>query len=205
MATMLDIPMTKTRLLLFSLLVLVAACDPPLSAPAAAEASERATPPLKDAPSEAPAQSGSPAPRKETKRRPAAQVFDEAGNELAPLEDTVWQSNFEPEAPGFDCRYIPKGGTRVYMPEDGGPLLSCDHSAGDLYERVHLDAAGPAEIFSDVFDASCCAIDPLFKTGTTLRRGPFTCEALAGGIRCRRDDGYGFEIIGDGPARKIDK
>lgn len=110
---------------------------------------------------------------------------------------------FEPDAGGatsfsmpsgnIGCIYTPEGGSTTYVPEDGGPELSCDR-VEPTYLRFVLGAAGAATIIGDVGDAGCCSSDNPLPYGTTWRLEPFTCASDTKGLRCERDDGHGFFI-----------
>ena len=92
-----------------------------------------------------------------------------------------------------ECIYTPLGGGANYVPEDGGPELSCDRMA-PTYLRFTLGAHGPAQLIKDVGDQSCCGGTNYFAYGTSWRVAPFTCESTASGLSCERDDGHGFFI-----------
>lgn len=83
------------------------------------------------------------------------------------------------------CIYTPKGGTDVYMPEDGGPELSCDR-VEPTYQRYVLDKAGKAKLYKNVGDASCCSSGPVLGYGNTWSRGDFWCKSTKSGLTCQR-------------------
>jgi hypothetical protein len=113
------------------------------------------------------------------------------------------QSTFEPSQGGqisfttpsdnIECIYTPKGGGGTYVPEDGGPELSCDRLA-PVYLRFTLAASGKAELLKDVGDQGCCGDENPLAYGTEWRQAPYTCESASTGLTCRRDDGHGFFI-----------
>ena len=66
------------------------------------------------------------------------------------------------------CVYTPAGGTGTYMPQGGGPELSCDR-VEPAYVRVILGPAGKAKRDNAVGDASCCGQDNSFGYGEARR------------------------------------
>jgi len=110
---------------------------------------------------------------------------------------------FDPDASGatffvtpsqnIGCVYTPVGGSTVYVPEDGGPELSCDRVV-PKYLRFVLGASGPANLIDNVGDAGCCTSENPLPYGTKWRIEPFTCESETTGLSCQRDDGHGFFV-----------
>ncbi|KQV66071.1 hypothetical protein [Rhizobium sp. Root1220] len=89
------------------------------------------------------------------------------------------------------CTYIPKGGTPMYTPDDGGPELGCDRIE-PLYVRLVLSASGAAFIFKMEGDSACCSDTNILQYGDSWRAGPFSCSSEQTGLQCSRDDGHGF-------------
>lgn len=83
------------------------------------------------------------------------------------------------------CIYTPKGGVPVYQPVDGGPELSCDR-VEPQYVRIVLGPKGKAVLIRAVGDASCCSAEPVLAYGKIWKAGPFTCQASAKGLECKR-------------------
>ncbi|HZP18908.1 MAG TPA: hypothetical protein VFB16_01755 [Bauldia sp.] len=90
------------------------------------------------------------------------------------------------------CIYTPAGGSSVYVPADGGPELQCDRVAPS-YLRFILSASGPAQVISDVADASCCGSANVFAYGNTWKAGPYVCKSATTGLTCSRG-AHGFRI-----------
>ncbi len=109
------------------------------------------------------------------------------------------QSSFVLPSGNIGCTYTARGGTDVYKPVDGGPELSCDR-VEPSYQRVIMGPRGPAKLYRNVGDASCCDTGPVLAYGQVWRQGPFTCESNEGGLFCRRDDGRGFSMARRGIA-----
>jgi hypothetical protein len=107
--------------------------------------------------------------------------------------DAGGSTSFSMPSGNIGCVYTPEGGSATYVPEDGGPELSCDR-VEPTYERFVLGASGEAVIIKDVGDAGCCSSDNPLPYGTTWRLEPFTCASDTKGLRCERDDGHGFFI-----------
>lgn len=84
------------------------------------------------------------------------------------------------------CIYIPKGGTDVYEPEDGGPELQCDRLE-PTYLRAILGGSGKGKIHKNVGDASCCS-GPTLRYGNAVTLGPYYCESEQTGLTCYRDN-----------------
>jgi hypothetical protein len=116
-----------------------------------------------------------------------------AGGTVAFAPDAGGAIDFVMPSGNIECIYTPPGGTPTYMPDDGGPELSCDR-AEPTYLRFILGASGPGAIISNVGDASCCSESNIFAYGRTWRQAPFTCTSSTAGLACRRDDGHGFFI-----------
>jgi hypothetical protein len=89
------------------------------------------------------------------------------------------------------CTYIPKGGTAMYTPDDGGPELGCDRIQ-PLYVRLILSASGKPFIFKMEGDSACCSDANVLQYGDRWRAGPFSCTSGRSGLACTRDDGHGF-------------
>lgn len=107
------------------------------------------------------------------------------------------QVTFNMPSGNVGCVFTPRGGTGVYMPEDGGPELACDRVEPN-YVRVTLGARGPARIENDPGDASCCNQARILQYGEAVRLGPYTCESRESGLMCRRNDGRGFRVARGG-------
>jgi hypothetical protein len=103
------------------------------------------------------------------------------------------QISFTAPSDNIECIYTPKGGGGTYVPEDGGPELSCDRLA-PVYLRFTLAATGKAELIKDVGDQGCCGDENPLAYGTEWRQAPYTCDSAATGLTCHRDDGHGFFI-----------
>jgi hypothetical protein len=116
-----------------------------------------------------------------------------AGGTMAFQPNADGSTSFSMPSGNIGCYYTPAGGTTTYMPEDGGPELSCDR-VEPTYLRFVLGASGAATIIDNVGDAGCCSSDNPFTYGTTWRLEPFTCASDTKGLRCERDDGHGFFI-----------
>jgi hypothetical protein len=89
------------------------------------------------------------------------------------------------------CTYIPKGGTAMYTPDDGGPELGCDRIQ-PLYVRLILSASGKPFIFKMEGDSACCSDAKVLQYGDRWRAGPFSCTSERSGLACTRGDGHGF-------------
>lgn len=89
------------------------------------------------------------------------------------------------------CTYIPKGGSSMYTPDDGGPELGCDRIE-PLYVRLILSASGKPFIFKMEGDSACCSDANVLQYGERWRAGPFSCSSERSGLTCTRDDGHGF-------------
>jgi hypothetical protein len=83
------------------------------------------------------------------------------------------------------CTYIPKGGTSLYFPKDGGPELQCDR-VEPTYLRFFLYRSGRAERFKNVGDVGCCAADNILVYGNSWSKGPFRCTSARSGLTCTR-------------------
>ena len=122
---------------------------------------------------------------------------------LAAAPSLAGQQTFAPDGNGLitfvtpsgniECAYAPAGGTKVFVPADGGPQLSCDRRAPS-YLRFVLGKAGAARRLSNVGDAGCCSSEPKLNYGNTWKAGPFTCISERTGLTCTRGDGHGFFI-----------
>jgi hypothetical protein len=95
------------------------------------------------------------------------------------------QATFGSPSGNIDCTYTPAGGTRVYMPEGGGPELSCDR-VEPRYVRVVLGPAGPATIIRNVGDASGGGNANVLSYGSNWSRGAFACKLTNAGLSCVR-------------------
>lgn len=96
------------------------------------------------------------------------------------------QVTFVTPSENIECIYTPAGGTRVYMPVNGGPELSCDR-VKPRYVRLVLGPTGPATIIRNVGDAACCGSEPVLEYGSSWTRGPFTCKLTRSGLACTRE------------------
>ena len=115
-----------------------------------------------------------------------------AGQQTFPPDDNGLISFVTPSG-NIGCAYAPAGGTDVYVPEDGGPELSCDR-VEPSYLRFILGKAGTARKLSNVGDAGCCSAGPKLNYGNTWKKGKFTCVSERTGLTCTRGDGHGFFI-----------
>ena len=91
------------------------------------------------------------------------------------------------------CIYIPKGGTAVYQPADGGPELSCDR-VEPKYLRATLGSSGKAVVMTDVGDQGCCSSETTLGYGEVWSSGPFACYSERTGLTCERSDGHSFML-----------
>ena len=89
------------------------------------------------------------------------------------------------------CTYTPKEGTRVYKVVDG-PELQCDR-VEPKYVRVVMNAKSVRR-FDKVGDQDTLGADNAMATGSRWSQGPFTCDATAAGLSCKRSDGHGFTM-----------
>lgn len=89
------------------------------------------------------------------------------------------------------CTYTPKEGTRVYKVVDG-PELSCDR-VEPKYVRVVINAK-TVRRFDKVGDQDSLGVDNPLPNGSRWSHGPFTCDATAAGLNCKRPDGRGFTM-----------
>lgn len=101
--------------------------------------------------------------------------------------------SFVTPSTNIGCAYAPKGGTKVYVPADGGPELSCDR-VEPVYLRFVLAKAGKAKKLSNVGDPGCCSDSPKLSYGNTWKKGSFSCVSEKTGLTCTRGDGHGFFI-----------
>ncbi|WP_377290814.1 hypothetical protein [Rhizobium sp. SG2393] len=105
----------------------------------------------------------------------------------APLPDP---EAFETPTGNIGCVYTPAGGSRVYVPADGGPELSCD-IVEPRYIRATLSARGPGVLSRDVADQGCCG-GFVLNYGEVWTAGPFRCTSERTGLSCERRDGHGI-------------
>ncbi len=106
--------------------------------------------------------------------------------------DANGQITFTVPSLNVGCTYTPAGGTRVYTPADGGPELSCDHTK-PRYTRAVLTPK-TVRRFDRVSDQDGFADVNAIKAGSRWTQGPFTCDATAAALTCKRADGRGFVI-----------
>ncbi|SIQ38462.1 hypothetical protein SAMN05880582_1011675 [Rhizobium sp. RU20A] len=97
---------------------------------------------------------------------------------------------FQTPTGNIGCVYTPAGGSRVYMPADGGPELSCD-IVQPRYIRATLSARGPGVLSRNVSDQGCCG-GFVLQYGETWTAGPFRCTSERTGLSCERHDGHGM-------------
>jgi hypothetical protein len=107
------------------------------------------------------------------------------------MPDENGQIVFVTPSRNIGCTYIPKGGTEMYKPDDGGPELGCDRIE-PKYIRLILSASGKAFIFEMEGDTACCDDVNVLNYGDRWKAGPFTCMSDESGLTCRRKDGHGF-------------
>lgn len=107
------------------------------------------------------------------------------------MPDAYGQIIFVTPSRNIGCTYIPKGGTEMYRPDDGGPELGCDRIE-PKYIRLILSASGKAFIFEMEGDTACCDDVNVLNYGERWKAGPFTCTSAETGLTCRRKDGHGF-------------
>lgn len=107
------------------------------------------------------------------------------------MPDENGQIVFVTPSRNIGCTYIPKGGTEMYKPDDGGPELGCDRIE-PKYIRLILSASGKAFIFEMEGDTACCDDVNVLNYGDRWKAGPFTCTSDESGLTCRRKDGHGF-------------
>jgi hypothetical protein len=126
-----------------------------------------------------------------------------AGFVFASFAAGAAQQTFPPDSNGLisfvtpstniGCSYAPTGGTKIYVPADGGPELSCDR-VEPSYRRFILAKTGKAKRLSNVGDAGCCSAGPKLSYGNTWKKGAVTCISERTGLTCTRGDGHGFFI-----------
>jgi hypothetical protein len=105
--------------------------------------------------------------------------------------DETGQIVFVTPSRNIGCTYIPKGGTAMYTPDDGGPEPGCDRIE-PLYVRLILSASGKPFIFKMEGDSACCSDANVLQYGDRWQAGPFSCSSERSGLTCARDDGHGF-------------
>lgn len=115
----------------------------------------------------------------------AIPVAGQAGEQRIPPANGGYTEFMLPSG-NIGCIYIPKGGTDVYQPEDGGPELQCDRIEPS-YMRAILGASGKGKTHKNVGDASCCS-GPVLRYGNTVTLGPYFCESERTGLTCYRDN-----------------
>ncbi len=91
------------------------------------------------------------------------------------------------------CHYIPKGGTSVYEPMDGGPELQCDR-VEPAYVTVYLGRKGKATATANPGEQGCCSLEQKLDYGNSWSEGPFNCLSSKGGLTCSSSNGHGFFI-----------
>jgi hypothetical protein len=107
------------------------------------------------------------------------------------MPDEDGQIVFVTPSRNIGCTYIPKGGSTMYTPDDGGPELGCDRIK-PKHVRLILSAAGKAFIFEMEGDSGCCSDVNVLNYGERWHTGPFSCQSDERGLTCRRKDGHGF-------------
>ena len=126
-----------------------------------------------------------------------------AGFVFASFAADAAQQTFPPDSNGLisfvtpstniGCAYAPKGGTKVYVPAEGGPELSCDRIE-PVYLRFVLGKAGKAKKFSNVGDPGCCSAGPKLSYGNFWKVGLYKCVSSPKGLACTRGTAHGFFI-----------
>jgi hypothetical protein len=102
------------------------------------------------------------------------------------------QVMFDMPSGNVGCIYTPEGGTSFYVPEDGGPELSCDR-VEPSYVRVSLGARGKVKRYDHVDDPSCCGADNVFSYGEIWEMDGFSCISATTGLTCTRGT-HGFSM-----------
>jgi hypothetical protein len=126
-----------------------------------------------------------------------------AGFVFASFDGDAAQQTFPPDSNGLisfvtptaniGCAYAPKGGTKIYVPADGGPELSCDR-VEPSYLRFILGRAGKAKKLSNVGDPGCCSAGPKLSYGNFWKVGLYKCVSSVKGLTCTRGTAHGFFI-----------
>jgi hypothetical protein len=126
-----------------------------------------------------------------------------AGFVFASFAAGAAQQTFPPDSNGLisfvtptaniGCAYAPKGGTKIYVPADGGPELSCDR-VEPSYLRFILGRAGKAKKLSNVGDPGCCSAGPKLSYGNFWKLGLYKCVSSVKGLTCTRGTAHGFFI-----------
>ena len=116
----------------------------------------------------------------------------EAAEQMFP-PDANGLISFVTPSTNIGCAYAPKGGTKVYVPADGGPELSCDR-VEPVYRRFILGKAGKAKKLSNVGDPGCCSATPVLAYGNSWRVGEYSCVSAKRGLTCMRGTAHGFFI-----------
>ena len=129
--------------------------------------------------------------------RPAAAVFalvaftlPAFAMEFIPTDQG--QVDFIMPSSNIGCIYTPQGGTSFYVPEDGGPELSCDR-VEPSYVRATLASGGKARREDHVNDPSCCGSDNVFDYGEVWEMDGFSCISATTGLTCTRGR-HGFSM-----------
>jgi hypothetical protein len=91
------------------------------------------------------------------------------------------------------CTYVPKGGTLVYEPMDGGPELICER-VEPRYVTVRIGPKGPPQRIDNPGEQSCCSLDQQLAYGRSWSAGPFTCLSEKSGLTCNAADGHGVSM-----------
>jgi hypothetical protein len=114
----------------------------------------------------------------------AQQTFAPDGNGLI---------SFVTPSMNIGCAYAPKGGTKIFVPADGGPELSCDRVLPS-YRRLILGKAGKAKRLINVGDQGCCSAGPKLAYGNFWKVGSYKCVSAIKGLTCTRGTAHGFFI-----------
>ena len=117
-----------------------------------------------------------------------------AKDQLMTFEDND-QVTFVMPSNNVDCVYTPLGGSPTYVPENGGPELSCDR-ASPVYTNVRLIPGAPAAVTPNPGEQPCCSGTNTFAYGNTINLGDdFLCSSLTTGLVCETaDKRHGFTI-----------
>lgn len=113
----------------------------------------------------------------------ALTVTAHAAEQKFPLADG--QIHFNMPSGNVGCVFTQKGGSDVYMPEDGGPELQCDRRE-PKYIRVFLHKSGKAERYENVGDVGCCGADNILRYGNSWSHAGYRCVSTKTGLTCTR-------------------
>ena len=92
----------------------------------------------------------------------------------------------------MECTFVAYG-TAIYMPQGGGPELTCDRR-DPSYVRVVIGPAGPAKRIDNPGEQPCCGAENILQYGQAWVGGPFTCQSASTGITCMHKNGHGFSM-----------